>query len=108
MASDAGFFGKEFFAGDDGIGASAGGTGKPRGIVGRLHDGNPATHEGVVRATVLRTKEMVTAGNDVHFHAEGGNEKVVDDVLAGQDQADVAVHGNVQLVYFFQPVGLLR
>jgi len=31
----------------------------------------------------------------------------VDDVLAGEDEADVAVHGDVQFIDFFQAVGLL-
>src|SRR5258708_15084751 len=83
VTSDAGSFGKELLAGNDGIGASAGRAGKPCGIVRRLHDGDPAAHQGMVGAAVLRAKEVVTAGlpgpephsvvmpgDDVHLHAE--------------------------------------
>ena len=121
MASAAGLLGKQFFSRDDGIDVFARRPGKPRGVVRRLHDGDPSAHDGVVCAAILRTEEMVAAGfrgtephgvvmagDDVHFHAKRRNEKVVDDVLTGEHELDVAADGNVQFVDFSAAVGLLN
>jgi len=48
------------------------------------------------------------AGHHVHLDAKGRHGKIVDDVLAGQDQLDIASHRNVQLVNLLQPRRLLR
>ncbi len=44
MTSDAGLFGEELFAGNDGIGFPARRAGKPCGVIGRFHHRNPAAH----------------------------------------------------------------
>ena len=96
-------------------------VGEPGGVFGGIHHGHPATHHRVIRAAILRAEKVVLADlggpephgvvasrNDVHFHAECGHVKVVDDVLAAQDQLDVAIDGDVQLVDLFAPGGLLQ
>src|SRR6266566_4934572 len=75
----------------------------------------------MIRSAILRTEKVVAARlgwaephgvvmsrNNVHFHAERGNVEIVNDVLAGEGQAHIAAHGNVQFIDFFQAVGLLR
>src|SRR5580698_3510744 len=47
------------------------------------------------------------AGHDVHLYAERRNEEVVDDVLAGEHELDVAANGNVKLVDLAAAVRLL-
>src|SRR6202521_1475612 len=121
VASDASLLGKELLPGHDGVHLAASGTGEPRGIFRRFHDRDPATHHRVIRATILRTEEMVAAGlggakphgvvvpgHHVHLHAERRNKEIVDDIFAREDQADVAPHGDMQLVDLLQAVGLLR
>ena len=121
MASAAGLFGIKLLARHHRIGVPTGGAGEPRGVVRRLQDRDPAAHQSMIRAAILRTKEVVTSGlggaephgvvmarDDVHFHAERGNEEVMNNVLAGHDQAYVPAHRNVQFIYFFQAIGLLR
>jgi len=121
MARATGFFDEEFFTGDDGIHIAAGRTGEPRGVVRRLHDGDPTAHHGVVRAAILRAKEMIAASfggakphgvvvarDDVHFDAESGDVEIVNDVFAGEDELDVAADGNVKLIDFTAAIGLLN
>src|SRR5579859_7998541 len=99
MASRAGFLDKQLFPGDDGIDIFSGGSRKPGRIIVRIHDGDPAPHDGVVRAAILRTKKVVAprlrgtephgvvmTGDDVHLYAERRNEKVEDDILTGEDK----------------------
>src|SRR5580692_1110504 len=110
---------EQLFAGGNGI-EVAGFAGKPRGVVGRILNGNPTAHYGVVGAAILRAKEMiladfggpepqrvVAARHHVHFRAEGRDVKIMDDIFAAHDELDVAIDGNMQLVNFPTAVGLL-
>src|ERR1700723_3733982 len=111
MAGAAGLFGKQLLASDNWIDVLSRGPGKPRSVIGRLHDGDPAAHDGVVCAAILRTEKfiasrfggtephgVVVAGHDVHLHAECRNVKVVDDVFPGEHELDVAADGNMPVV----------
>ena len=50
---------------------------------------------------------VVVTGDYVHFHAESRDIEIVNDVFAGENQADVAADGDVKLVDLALAVGLL-
>ena len=89
--------------------------------VGRAHDVDGPFHGGVKSAAILIAEKAigadlgglkpflgVAAGNYVHLHAEGGDGEIVDDVFGGHHQADGNVHGDVQLIDFARPFGMLE
>ena len=121
MAGDAGFFREQFFPGLQRIAGRSCGPGQPRGVIRRLHGGNPAAHQRVIGAAILRTVQavmarhggpephgVVMARHHVHLHAKRRDGEIVDHIFAGHDQPDVAPYRHVQFVNFFQPVGLLH
>src|SRR5260370_13011120 len=50
----------------------------------------------------------VTAGNYVHLHAKGGDEKIVNHVFRGHGKPDGDIYGDVQLVDFALPFRMLQ
>src|ERR1700692_2137242 len=63
MASNAGSFGEQLLARDERVGFRACRTGKPGSVVALLHDGDPAGHNRVIGAAVLRTIQTITPGD---------------------------------------------
>src|SRR5204862_3367030 len=77
----------------------------------RLHDDDPADHSRVIRAAVLRAKEVIltgTGGLEPHrdvsarqhvlLHAERGNIEAVDDVLGCECQLDRLPQRDMKLI----------
>ncbi len=64
----------------------------------------------MVVARFRRTEphRIVMAGNHIHFHAERGYGKIVNDVFAGHDQSHVAIDRDVQFINFAAAVGLFE
>src|ERR1700722_7039892 len=114
MAGDAGSFGEQLLARNERVGFRACRTGKPGSVIALLHDGNPAGHNRVIGAAVLRAIQTITpgfggtephgvvmAGDHVHFYAERWDGEIVNYVLTSHDQPDIAVYRQMHLINFF-------
>src|ERR1700730_9293100 len=121
MASDAGFFREYLFARNERVGFRACRTGQPRSVVALFHDGDPTGHYRVIGAAILRTIQTITAGfcgtephgvvvagDHVHLYAERWHGEIVNYVLAGHYQPDVAVDRQMHLINFLQAIRLLN
>src|ERR1700692_2137032 len=120
MAGDTGSFSEQLLARDERVSFRACRTGKPGGVIALLHDGDPASHNRVIGAAVLRTIQTITpgfcgtephgvvvAGDHIHLYAKRWHGEIVNYVFASHYQPDVATYWQVHLINFFQTIRLL-
>ena len=87
----------------------------------RLHHDGRSDHAGMIRSAILRTEEVVRSwtrrlkpdrriavGQDVHMHAEVGDEKAVNHVFRRQQDLHGPTEGQVQHVDLALPLRVLE